>query len=481
MRAGYRPTFALYAVGRNDPQSLDIARTQMQALADCLTICDRAYLKYERLPDVLGGSIRYDKDTPPRGSACGDDDWTDIKILVERRIGDCFPVGSILLRDDYTLVPIESLKVGDRIWGYNDWTTVEAVSYKGLLSVDAMVLNNGSTVQLTSDHKVFVAKCEKHRPEQDDGYGCSCPVSSRTIVRTSLSDLTERSVMLSPESISFGCESLDPGVAFVEGLYVSDGWSSDNHRFAISGQDGEPKEEQKREVQAICERLGVNTRWHRKYIAVNDREWALRLHGSGTHAPNKRVLSLNYTKETAEQILRGVMADSGKNANGGRTFTTTSRELATQTRVLHKMFGRALGYSYIENHGGLGTNPIHRLNVRDPSTRGEKLLRVKRIERAVQTVPCYDIQTSDHYVYLPEHDVTVSNCDDIACARAAQLQHQGIAARAIPLLRRGNGKHDYHIVVMWPQGLGSYPQTVYRDPSGSGLLLEDPSRLLGMR
>lgn len=160
MRAGYRPTFALYAVGRNDAPSLDIARTQMQALADCLTICDRAYLKYERIPDVLNGRIRYDKDRPPRGSACGDDDWTDIKLLNQRGIGDC---------------------------------------------------------------------------------------------------------------------------------------------------------------------------------------------------------------------------------------------------------------------------------------------------------------------------------DDLACARAAQLQQAGIAARAIPLLRRSNGSHDYHIVVMWPQGLSSYPPTVYKDPSGSGLLLEDPSRLLGMR
>lgn len=75
----------------------------------------------------------------------------------------------------------------------------------------------------------------------------------------------------------------------------------------------------------------------------------------------------------------------------------------------------------------------------------------------------------------------IADCDDLATARAAQLQARGIAARAIPLLRRSPGKHDYHVVVMWPKGLRSYPPTVYRDPSGSGLLLEDPSKLLGMR
>lgn len=86
----------------------------------------------------------------------------------------------------------------------------------------------------------------------------------------------------------------------------------------------------------------------------------------------------------------------------------------------------------------------------------------------------------------------IGDCDDLAPIRAAQLQHRGVAARAIALLRRSHAftpqsRHDYHIVVMWPQGLGSYPATVYRDPSGTRdrqgrvLLLEDPSRLKGMR
>lgn len=75
----------------------------------------------------------------------------------------------------------------------------------------------------------------------------------------------------------------------------------------------------------------------------------------------------------------------------------------------------------------------------------------------------------------------VGDCDDLACVRAAQLQHRGINARAIPMLRRRNGAHDYHIVIVWPAGLSSYPRTVFRDPNGSGLLLEDPSAVLGMR
>lgn len=43
------------------------------------------------------------------------------------------------------------------------------------------------------------------------------------------------------------------------------------------------------------------------------------------------------------------------------------------------------------------------------------LPRVRHVE-FVGVVPCHDIQTEDHNVYLPEHDVTVLNCDDLAIA-----------------------------------------------------------------
>lgn len=91
---------------------------------------------------------------------------------------------------------------------------------------------------------------------------------------------------------------------------------------------------------------------------------------------------------------------------------------------------------------------------------------------------CGDDDWSDIEVVMRRK---IGDCDDLACVRAAQLQAQGINARAIAMLRMSPGSHDYHIVVLWPPGLRQYPSTVYRDPSGSGLLLEDPSRLLGMR
>lgn len=53
------------------------------------------------------------------------------------------------------------------------------------------------------------------------------------------------------------------------------------------------------------------------------------------------------------------------------------------------------------------------------------------------------------------------DCDQLACWRAAELQEQGIKARAVP---RFVSPRMMHVVVVWPDGR-----------------VEDPSRKLGMR
>lgn len=358
-------------------------------------------------------------------------------------LGDCFAEGTLLLAEGHELVPVEKVTAGMKIWGLDRWSTVEAVAFKGHLAVDVIELNNGSKVMLTADHHVYVLDCPKH-PMLADGAeptalaadkhwrdgadhhtdGCACRKEDRIEKRARISELRPGMVLIAPDRIPFGSESLSPDRAFVEGLYLADGWSED-YRFAISGKDGCPKEDQKRQVASICDSLGISTRWHERYIAVNDADWSLRMQQMGQHAPQKHMLSINLDEGAAAASLRGIMADSGKNTKGpGRTFTSTSRMLTVQTRLLHRMFGITCGYRYIEDHGGLGKNPIHRLGVRGNTREDNRngwLLRVREIQREALTLPCWDIKTDDHRVYLAEHDVTVSQCDDLTIALGSSV------------------------------------------------------------
>lgn len=345
--------------------------------------------------------------------------WVTSKAILDghRPSLDCLPADTLLLKRGYELVPIRDIKVGDEIWGYDQWTRVEAVAYKGILPVDTVRMNNGSSFSATPDHKVFVDTCTRHPSCWDIRGHKSCgDCADRTRVRVKVADLEEGAVLARPFRLPFGDEEMEPDRALIEGFYISDGWCQD-YSFSISGQDGCPKEEQKREVETICKKLGVETTWHRKSIMVRDSKWtATRIEHMGARAPEKHALSINLSEGPAASLLRGIMADSGKNTYGsGRTFTTTSYQLFLQTRLLHKMFAVSCGERFITNHGGLGKNPIWRLQTNFNKADGVpgKRLRVKDIERNVISLPVYDLQTSDHYVYLPHADVTVSNCDDM--------------------------------------------------------------------
>jgi hypothetical protein len=83
------------------------------------------------------------------------------------------------------------------------------------------------------------------------------------------------------------------------------------------------------------------------------------------------------------------------------------------------------------------------------------LLRVRSVEREVAEMPCWDIQTDDHRVYLAEHDVTVSQCDDLTVQFGSS-----VLAPMIMLAAAGNagvygavvghaydeGKHIQHVL-----------------------------------
>lgn len=381
--------------------------------------------------------------------------------------GDCFPEGTLLLRDDFEFIPIEQIKVGDRIWGRDKWSTVTQKWAKGPLKVDAIELNTGSTVYLTPDHKVYVGSC-KHGGRCDQ-VQCQPPgkraesFDQRILVK----DLREGDTLLQPDRISFGDGDVDVDRMYVEGLALADGWAEPSKnpdlphvRFRIGGRDGKRKEEQKHEVKAICERLGIPTKWHARYIEIQDREWASRLASLGSRARFKHLETINLNEGGAAAALRGLMADSTKNTRGNtRTYSTTSRALMLQVRVLHRMFGVMTSVRMLtpEQHGGAGKHPLWRVGQREA---GALHVNVRSIEREVRKVPCWDISTDDHYVYLPEHDVTVSNCDDHSIGLAAAMMSIGINAMIVGASYREPGDVPTHVYMAFEDENGDW---VYMD------------------
>lgn len=396
------------------------------------------------------------------------------------RIGDCFPQGTLLLRDDYELVPIEQIKIGERIWGLDKWTTVKDAWFTGSKKIDTLVLNNGSQVPLSREHHVFVARCTPPHVKSVYGDGrCTCPMSNRHLERVQLSDVQPGDVLPQPERIPFGDVEADPEMSYLEGLYVSDGWCSDPRRINISGLDGCRKEEQKREVQAICEKRGIYTRWHRKYIAVNSKDLAAKMAPLGTRARFKHVKTIALREEALRELLRGVMADSTANhSTTARTFSTTSDALMVQTRVMMRMTGRSSGIHFLtpKMHRGFGQHGLWRLTPREPKQIADKLLRIKSVERGTGKLPCWDITTEDGFVYLPAHDVTVSNCDDNLILLGSLAGAAGIPTRVV---KQHFGQNvQEHVLLEAQDESGAW---FYADPSTDMPLGEAPRALSEVR
>lgn len=398
---------------------------------------------------------------------------------LQAKNGDCFAEGTLLLRDDMELVPVEGIRAGDRIWGRDRWSVVERQWSKGKLPVTEVVLNNGSTFRVTEDHKVYVLACKGPREGGRKAHGPLCAQDSAKwkqccarhgseIVRIHVSELQPGMEILQPEKIDRPLSSRwSVEESWLYGAYIAEGWDETNRVF-ISGKDGHWKETTKHRAQRYAEQRGWNTRWHAKYLAINSRDAAIDLMRCGRGALNKQIPEDALAKADLVALDEGLKLDASQNTHGeGWTFGTVSEKLAVQYRILQRMLGRSTSWKKVEDHGGFGGNPIYRVGVRA----GQKRLQVKEIRRNVEEVEVYDITTDDHYVYLPEADCTVSNCDDMAILLYAMAESVGLPARMAiagmdkqrrPLrwiegepFKHGDYSHIY-VVLGWPPGRPSH-------------------------
>lgn len=343
--------------------------------------------------------------------------------------GDCLDEDTLLLTPT-GLVRIADIKIGDTIYGKNGWTTVTNFWDKGFLSTNAVMLDNGSEFFATDDHRCFLA----------DG-------SESTV-----SDLPEGAALMQPGSIqAAGGNGLSTDDLRFIGLYAADGWT-DGNRVCIAGKDGHPKEEQKRWVQQYAEGKGWQISWHPRYIRVYSKGEAESIVCPGTATDKaldwKLILSCNESQ--AKALLRGLLADSHQpqNRRSGLCFSSASQELALQVRVLYRMLGVGCRITRVDEHGGLGDNPIYRVYPRLYRCKAAKL----ESREDIGVCHVYDIETEDHGIYLPEADVTVHNCDDKTVLEMALLGAMGIKSWPVVIGQRPNHYSHVYLRAMVPAG-----------------------------
>lgn len=379
--------------------------------------------------------VRYTGDIAPvmweNGEAEGVDLYQSARRTWEFKGGDCLPLSTLVLRDDFEIVPILALDPGDRIFdGENGWVEVQDRWLTGEKELLSFQLSNGCDLRCSKNHRLFRSvngRVEEVRADQvavgDDLLpGNRIPTSGPGIVWPDVA-----SSLASDE------------LAWLLGIYVADGWSEE-YRSSISGQDGKPKEAQKRRVEGLMQRLNVATRWHRKYLAINNSELARFFSEAGDKVYNKHLPSLALSSESdVKALLEGLAADADKR-NG--VFGTTSPKLALQLRVLHRMLGISTHVTRVDDHGGLGTHPIYRVTPRRESQRKDLMFNHVRAIKDAGSALCADLTVVGGKLWLPESDMVVHNCDDQSILNATLLSLNGIPAILRVSTETPNGGND---------------------------------------
>lgn len=378
-------------------------------------------------------NVRYTSDI------AGVDTYQKPAHTLSLRAGDCIPGGSLLLREDGIMVPIEQIKEGDTVFDGNGWAKVTKWWHKGVQDIRALGLNNGGVFLSTDGHRMFRV------PRNDQKVGVA-----QDAEEVLAKDLDIGDELLQPREMAFSeSTTLSADEAFLLGVYIAEG-SVRRRRVdgtvACVGIAGiaDSKGYRERMIEA-GERLGFTVKAHTKEVYLTDSGDTMHrlLDSCGTKAGVKRLPHVSWDPATAANILSGLDADGGMATNGTNfVFSTTSKTLSVQYRLLQRILGRSTSIKMVVEHGGFGENPIYRVTVRKDNQR-RPWAKIRTISAAAPA-HVYDIETDSGRFYLPEQDIVVHNCDDYSSLTCAALGSLGIPCR-FKVIRTKGAKDWNHI------------------------------------
>lgn len=369
------------------------------------------------------------------------DTFASGKMSLDAGGGDCFPVDTLVLRDDGRMVPISTIQVGDRVHDGQTFVDVLKTWDRGLKDIVHIGLNNGATLALSDQHKVLrVPRGDYTNPNTGKVLRGKSPGKLGTEQECRVEELVLGDDLLQPREFGGGSVELSPDDAYLVGAYLAEGckygkkrdsegaWKRDYVSMA-----GVANSKMLRErVMAILQARGVHFLEYERELRFNLSDVPVLAElDLGTTALDKHLPHLDWGPQTVVNIVAAMeQGDGGVATNGANVvYSTVSAELALQYRVLKRMLGQSTHTKSLKEHGGFGDNAIHRVTVR-VSDKQRPWAQIQSLAFASEQGACVDIMTSSGRVYLPESDVVVRQCDDAQILFTALLKAIGFTMRA---------------------------------------------------
>lgn len=440
----------------------------------------------------------------------GGEHFREIPRIIENGGGDCFPLSQKVIVRSYSTGLYELLALGELRHVYPSY---QALSYnfalaryefrdivgfvdKGMKPVCRAHLSNGTDLTSTPDHKFWTLNGSGENGRR---------LTTRTMgeyveaMKMSRSRRTARSRILQASKIpALGTVRPSSATAYLAGIYAAEG-NFDGKHTAIA----QHKMPVRRKIEAALAAVDTSFRYRAANGKTPGSGAYYALHGGARNpivAMMREQGASCFTRGLPHAFLSGdeatlaAMVEGHGDGDAWRPsatgyhrpeveaiYATSSDDLMEHLRFALLALGRpSYAYQYAD-HQGAGHRPIWRLHEYGAHDEHSTLRRRRQTveekmglagltygsvlsaqEAGEEHVGCIEIE-GNHNFFLADGTL-VSNCDNVAAWRVAELRELGIEAKPyITWRRRKDGGMTYHVIVLWPDGSS-----------------EDPSLLLGM-
>lgn len=411
------------------------------------------------------------------------------RAVYETRTGDCVTLDTkVILRDRAGYYQLRTLsEIRDTYDRYealsynfdcNQWTFSPITAWldKGVKLVQECVLNNGYRFRCTMDHKLF----RYQRPGEAKGaWGNNVDrVGVQTLQEILEAPLYPKrlpGVLYAHRIPALGQRYFkQPQESWLAGAYTAEGWTENSH--VCIAQTGP----QRQEIVDRLNLLGVpNTpskRIQSGYVSLLKSDFKETLKLFGDRALNKRLPEelLSSSPEELTELLTGyAWGDACLAPKAGpskvMTHNTISDALAEQLKFMYLVLGRPLSGTLVQEHGGLGKNPIWRLW----ESSGE------RYKQVLPDLTAMSIKDTAYVGEEPVCDITVAGTHNFVLANGLLMHNCDCMSMYIGSLAGMLGARVRYVAGAFKRGANGDPVLshvwceVY-DPSSKAWIILDP-------